>query len=150
MGSIRRKSWFPIAMYLVAALGTLAILLFWAEKFYPNSSTDLIPRQTRWRFGRAPRQPVEQNTTEHIINNQKHVFMRIDQKFIAGNSVLIYRGLIKPSGFQIDLIVPELDPQRVYSYRLKISEAKDSFRLANRNFKLISAKTAALQISQLK
>ncbi len=76
--------------------------------------------------------------------------MRLNQKLLAGNTELIYRGLVGKSEFRIDVIVPDLDPQTSYHYRFKISEAKKSFRLANRNFKLISAKKGTLRFLQIR
>ena len=154
MGSIRQKSWFPITAYLMSALGILLILFIWAETYFPNQSPHLIPNQSdqssRWNFGRAPRQSIQQATTTTVIKNQKKLFVRLNQKLLAGNTELIYRGLVGQSEFRIDVIVPELDPQTSYPYRFKISEAKKSFRLANRDFKLISAKKGTLRFMQIR
>lgn len=76
--------------------------------------------------------------------------MLLNKKISAGKAVLVYRGLVGQSKFQIDVIVPEFDPQVSYPYRFSISDAKKSFRILNRNFKLISAKKGALQIKQIK
>ena len=154
MGSIRQKSWFPITAYLLISFSILLVLLLWAETYFPNQSPHFVPnrsdRSSFWNFGRAPRQSIQYGTTTSIITNQKKIFMRLNQKLLAGNTELFYRGLVGQSEFRIDVIVPELDPQASYPYRFKISEAKKSFRLANRNFKLISAKKAALRLRQIK
>jgi hypothetical protein len=154
MGSIREKRWFPITAYLVTSLSVLLVLLFLAETFFPNQSPYLVPNQSdrssRWNFGRAPRQSNQLAATTSVITNQKKILMRLNQKLLAGNTELIYRGLVGRSEFRIDVIVPELDPQTSYPYRFKISEAKKSFRLANRNFKLISARKGTLRFMQIK
>ncbi len=154
MGSIRQKSWFPITAYLMSALGVLLVLFIWAETYFPSPSPHLIPNQSaqssRWNFGRAPRQSIQQDTTTTVITNQNKILMRLNQKLLAGNTELIYRGLVGKSEFRIDVIVPDLDPQTSYHYRFKISEAKKSFRLANRNFKLISAKKGTLRFLQIR
>jgi hypothetical protein len=154
MGSIKHKSWFPITAYLVSSLSVLILFLFLAETYFPNQSPHLIPRQSdrssTWNFGRAPRQADQQGEMATRITNQQKIFMKIGQKLVAGNTELIYRGLVGRSEFQIDVVVPELDPQTSYSYRLKISEARKSFRLANRHFKLISARKEAIRLAQIK
>ncbi len=154
MGSIKQKSWYPITAYLLTSLSILLVLFFLAETYFPNQSPYLIPNQSdrlsRWMFGRAPRQPTQQDTTTSVITNQKKIFIRLNQKILAGNSELIYRGLVGRSEFRIDVIVPNLDPQTSYPYTFKISEAKKSFQLANRNFKLISANQGTLRFMQIK
>jgi hypothetical protein len=57
--------------------------------------------------------------------------------------------LTRASEFRIDVIIPEFDPQVSYPYRFKISEAKKSLRLANRNYRLISAGSAALKLEPI-
>jgi hypothetical protein len=154
MGSIRQKSWFPITVYLVSSLSILMVLLFLAETYFPNPSPHLIPRQSdrssRWNVGGPPRQTDLQDGTAARITNQQKIFMRLGQKFVAGNTELIYRGLVGRSMFRIDVVVPDLDPHTAYSYRFEISEAKKSFRLANRQFKLISAKKGAVRLAQVR
>jgi hypothetical protein len=60
---------------------------------------------------------------------QEKLFMLMNQKQSAGKAELIYRGLVGHSEFQIDVIVPELDPQASYPYRIKISQAKKSLAI---------------------
>ena len=154
MDKIRQKSWFSITAYVMGSIGILAILLFFAETYFPNQSTDLIPgrpdRITRWIFNAPPWQTSWRPDGVKKIAQQEKLFFRINEKMVAGKTELIYRGLVGQAEFQIDVIILELDPQVSYPYRFKISEAKKSFRLANRNYKLISAQKTALQLKQIK
>ena len=154
MDKIRQKSWFSITAYVVSSIGILAILLFFAETYFPNQSTDLIPRRpdriTRWIFNAPPWQTSWRPDGVKKIAQQEKLFFRINEKMVADKTELIYRGLVGQAEFQIDVIILELDPQVSYPYRFKISEAKKSFRLANRNYKLISAQKSALQLKQIK
>jgi hypothetical protein len=154
MDKIRQKSWFSITAYMVISIGVLAILLFFAETYFPNQSADLIPRRpdpiTRWIFKAAPWQTSWRPDGVKNIAQPEKLFFRINEKMVAGKTELIYRGLVGQAEFQIDVIILELDPQVSYPYRFKISEAKKLFRLANRNYKLISAQKAALQLKQIK
>ena len=145
MGDIRQKSWFSITVFVVSSLSVLTLILFIANTYFPSQSSDLVPRRpdriTRWLFNSESQQTASVHTAQ-----QDKLFFRLNQKKSAGKSVLIYRGLVGQSEFQIDVIIPELDPLVSYPYRLKISEAKKSFRLANRYYQLIAARKAALQL----
>ena len=65
---------------------------------------------------------------------------------VFGKSKIIYRGLDGDSKFKIDVVIPELDPNAFYGYRLSIDKARRGFRLAGQNFKLISARKSAVRI----
>jgi hypothetical protein len=147
--SVRQKNWFSITAYVVISLSFLTLILIFAETYAPSQSTDLIPRQpdpiTRWLFHSNPLQDPQKDAAADK-NQQKKLFFQLNQKISIGKAELIYRGLVDPVQFRIDVIIPELDPQASYPYRLKISEAKKSFRLANRNYRLIAAKKGSLQL----
>ena len=149
MGNVRQRSWFSITAYVMISLSVLSLILFFAETFFPNPSTSLIPRRgdriSRWLLD-SSRWQNPQNTTVDGVAPQEKLFILINQKQSAGKAELIYRGLVGQSEFQIDVIVPELDPQASYPYRFKISQAKKSFRLASRTYRLISAKKGAIQL----
>lgn len=154
MDKISRKNWVSITAYAASIIVVLAVILFFAETYFPSQSTNLIPRRpdriTRWIFNTPPWQTSQRPDGVKNIALQEKLFFRINKKMPAGKTELIYRGLVGQAEFQIDVIILELDPQVSYPYRFKISEAKKSFRLANRNYKLISAKKAALQLKQIK
>jgi len=143
MDNIRQKNWFSIAVYLVIASCIPLFFFIFAKTFssYQPSHRNL---------GRTPQTSLRQQDTSSIGAQQKKVFMLLNKKISAGKAELVYRGLVGQSRFQIDVIVPEFDPQVSYPYRFSISDAKKSFRILNRNFKLISAKKGALQIKQIR
>jgi hypothetical protein len=153
MGNVRQKSWFSITAYVLISLSVLSLILFFAETFFPNQSSSLVPRQgdriSRWLFN-SSRWQNPQNTDTAEVKRQEKLFMLINQKQSAGKAELIYRGLVGQSEFQIDVIIPELDPHVSYAHRFNISQAKKSFRLAGRNYQLIAAKSAALHLRQIK
>lgn len=118
--------------------------------FFIYAKTFSSYQPSRENIGRTPQTSLRQQNTPSIGAQQKKVTMRLNKKISAGKAELVYRGLVGQSKFQIDVIVPEFDPQASYPYRFSISDAKKSFRILNRNFKLISAKKGALQIKQIK
>jgi hypothetical protein len=149
MDNVRQKNWLSITAYVLTSVGVLSLILFFAETYFPSRSADLMPQQvnrlSRWIFRSTPPQNSRQTDATKIAQ-QKRLFLQLNQKQSAGKSELIYRGLVGPSEFQIDVIILELDPQVSYPYRIKISQAKKSFRLANRNYQLIAAKKGALHL----
>jgi hypothetical protein len=134
---------------MVASLSVLSLILFVAETYFPNQSSNLFPRQSdrisRWLIKPSYWQNSQKAETDKT-GQQKELFLQLDQKQSTGKTELIYRGLAGRSQFRIDVIILELDPYVSYSYRFKISEAKKSFRLANRNYQLIAAKKGALHL----
>jgi len=143
MDNIRQKDWFSTAVFLVIAS---CIPLF----FFIYAKTFSSYRPSRGNLARTPQTSLQQQETSSIGAQQKKVIMRLNKKISAGKAELVYRGLVGPSKFQIDVIVPEFDPHVSYPYQFSISDAKKSFRIVNRNFKLISAKKGALRIKQIK
>lgn len=62
--------------------------------------------------------------------------LHLDQSQSIGKVKLVYRGLEGNSICLIDVIIPDLDPERPYKYRLDIDAAEKGFRMAGHNFKL--------------
>ena len=149
MDNVRQKNWYTAAAYVVSSIGVLSLLLFFAETYFPSQSTNLFPLQSdrisRWLF-KSPRWQNSQETDAAKTEQQTKLFFLINQKQSIGKTALIYRGLVGQSEFQIDVIILELDPQVSYPYRFKIVQAKKSFRMANRNYQLITAKKGALRL----
>ena len=151
MDKFRQKSWFSITTYVLSSLSILGLLLLIAETYFPNNSRDLIPRYrdyaSRWFIN--PNRQQLQNSVSASVEQADKLVLLINKKVSVGKSELIYRGLAGRSEFRIDVIIPELDPQFAYSHQIKIADAKNSFRLANRTYRLIYAKKAALQLKQI-
>ena len=143
MDNIRQKKWFSIAVYLIIVSCIPLFFFIFAKTFSPY-------QPSQGNLGRTPQISHRQQDTFSKGAQQKKVFLLLNKKISAGKAELVYRGLVGQSKFQIDVIVPEFDPQVSYPYRFSISDAKKSFRILNRNFKLISAKKGALQIKQIK
>ena len=151
MDNIRQKNWFSITAYVVTAIAVLSLLLFIAENYFPSQPSFLIPGER----DRISRRLLSTNAwNQRTIPSAEKTAVRgnlvltLNKKVSLAKSEFIYRGLVG-SDFRIDVIIPELDPQAAYSYRIDISEAKKSFRLANRTYRLISAKKAVLRLRQI-
>ena len=148
MDKVRQKKWFSITAYVLTFFGVWALSLFLAETYFPSQSSNLFPHQSDRTSRRLINPSRRQNsqTADAAKTAQRELFLLINQKQAAGKTELIYRGLVGQSEFRIDVIILELDPQVSYPYRFKISQAKKSFRLANRYYQLIAAKKGALRL----
>jgi hypothetical protein len=149
MDNVRKKRWFSITAYVVGFLSVWSLSLFLAETYFPNQSSNLFPRQSDRNSSRRFQPPGRQNSQKADaakVAGQEKLLLLINQKQSAGKSELIYRGLVGSSEFRIDVIILELDPKVSYPYRFKITQAKKSFRLADRYYQLISAKKGALRL----
>lgn len=64
----------------------------------------------------------------------------------VGSSLLVYRGLEAAGAVRIDLTIPALDPERVYSVRILLDERGKPFTMAQQRYKLLSAGRSAVRL----
>jgi hypothetical protein len=148
-------NWSYVFYYAMICIASLGLIVLVAEIFFPSPPPKLMPRRdalsarsmntssegTRLQEtpGGAPLNPTKEKI-RLVLNHEKAI----------GKSKIIYRGLDGDSKFKIDVVIPELDPNAFYGYRLSIDKARQGFRLAGQNFKLISARKSAIRIWHLK
>ena len=77
--------------------------------------------------------------------NQKIVLTR-DRRANVGRTILVYRGLDDVKKVRIDVIVPELDPQVAYHYRISRKQGKKGFSLGRQQYRILSAGKNTLKI----
>ena len=155
MNETHPRKWVYLISYLLLTFVSLGLLFFIAEWFFPKTSSELIPNRDalsaifisreRWN---TPSQDTKENAGPHPPKEK--LIVQIDQGKTFGKSKIIYRGLDGNSLFKIDVVILELDPHAYYRYRIPIDDARKGFRLAGQNFRLISARTSAIQIWHLK
>jgi hypothetical protein len=114
--------------------------------FFPSASQEFIPRRDDLsaRFISAPGQDTVAGTPPGPA--EEKITLRLNSEEIIGKAKFVYRGLAAGSKFKIDVAILDLDPQAYYGYRLSIDDARQGFRLAGHNFKLISARKTAIQL----
>jgi hypothetical protein len=61
---------------------------------------------------------------------------------------LVYRGLQPPHHFRVDVIIPALDPQSKYIYRIDKVAACEGFYLAGKRFRLVAARKSRLLLER--
>lgn len=116
-------------LFGLVLFGFLLFLGFYhfSQRFASQHSIHNLPGRT----DRA--NAVSKTDRSAAAANGRYVLHR-DQSRTIGKVHLIYRGLAGDAICLIDVIIPDLDPERPYKYRLDIETAEKGFRMAGRNF----------------
>ena len=68
-----------------------------------------------------------------------------DRAMPVGHAVITFRGMMRDRIF-LDVCIPALDPAFAYRRDITVQEAKSGFRMAENEFRLVSARTAKLHL----
>jgi len=155
MKKTQPHNWSYVFYYTLILIASLGLIVLVAEMFFPSPSPELMPRRDALsaRFMNTASgdiRPQETPTGAPSIPAKEKILLALNHEKTIGKSKIIYRGLDGDSKFKIDVVIPELDPNAFYLYRISIDKAHQGFRLAGHNFKLISARKSAIRIWHLK
>lgn len=156
MNKTRPRNWLDKLFYTSICLVFLGALYFVVEAFFPKTSPELIPRDDALsaKFMSNPQwgNTYQRDVRERALSGpvKEKILLSLNQEKKFEKSKIVYRGLEGSSAFKIDVVIPELDPNAYYRYRIHIEDAKKGFRLGGQNFKLISARKSAAQIWHFK
>jgi hypothetical protein len=148
MNKRRPRNWLAKLFYITICLVFLGALYLVVEAFIPKDfdlSTKFMTNPFR---GNTSQREVRERALSGPVKEKILLLLNQEKKF--EKSKIIYRGLEGSSAFKIDVVIPELDPNAYYRYRIHIEDAKKGFRLGGQNFKLISARKSAAQIWHFK
>ena len=148
MNKRRPRNWLAKSFYILICLVFLGALYLVVEAFIPKDfdlSTKFMTNPFR---GNTSQREVRERALSGPVKEKFLLLLNQEKKF--EKSKIIYRGLEGSSAFKIDVVIPELDPNAYYRYRIHIEDAKKGFRLGGQNFKLISARKSAAQIWHFK
>jgi hypothetical protein len=82
-------------------------------------------------------------------SDDKTVILPLGQVTSVGKIKMIYRGL-EGDRINVDVIIPELDPETAYHHSLHESEAKRGLKFGGQDFELISAGDTKLRLNRIK
>ena len=145
---------------LIKKLGAAIVLLLIAAPFTAAEIVERYDRDINYsryiKYENYLDVEIWTDDNEYYEGDNIQISFQADQDCFVAVYNVDTRGhvnLIYPSHpqdeFRIDVTIPELDPQVSYRYRFKVSDAKKVFRLANRNYRLISAKKTALKLKRI-
>jgi len=100
------------------------------EQFLETASTGRFFNETQ------PSDPTRQLYVFHKGIAQSVARARFNYQGVEGQNI------------RVDVIIPELDPESVYHYRLDIDQAHNVFRIGGVSFRLISASRSALRLKR--
>ena len=110
------------------------------KPFFPNVSKEILPRipdkitakimTPYWADRRFDRTDPRKD---------KIMLSKGDARVIDGIKI-IYRGSANRSQFQLDVFVLDFDREMPFAHTIDVNRAKKGFRLAGKNFQLISAR----------
>jgi len=147
MNKRRSHNWLAKSAYILICLVFLWALYVVIEAFLPEGF-DLSPKLMTTYRGFTSERDIRELALSGAIKEKVLFLLNQEKKF--EKSKIIYRGLEGGSAFKIDVVIPELDPNAYYRYRIHIEDAKKGFRLGGQNFKLISARKSAAQLWHFK
>ena len=121
-------------LFVLVLFGFLLFLGFYhfSQRFASMHSIHNLP-------GRTDRANAVSKTNRPAAAANGRYVLHLDQSRSIGKVNLIYRGIEAGSICVIDVIIPDLDPERPYKYRLDIDTAEEGFRMAGHNSKLATA-----------
>jgi hypothetical protein len=105
------------------------------------------PRSMRSR--QPPEQPVmDREERPRSQPDKTAVILALGQVTSVGKIKMIYRGR-DGDRINIDVIIPELDPEMAYHHAVHETDAKRGLKLGGQDFKLISAGDAKLHLNKI-
>jgi hypothetical protein len=155
MEKTQPHKWSYVFYYAMICIVSLGLIVLVAEIFFPSPPLQLMPGRdaVSARFMNTSSEAARPRTTPAGVSSpptKVKIVLALNHEKAIGKSKIIYRGLDGDSKFKIDVVIPELDPNAFYGYRLSIDTARQGFRLAGQNFKLISARQSAIRIWHLR
>jgi hypothetical protein len=149
----------PLEIAVVAGALMIGILLFvWAV-----IQSEAVPAEYRsaspgfgwsWDFdyeagmrdaGRLGEEPWP--WPAKMIGNR--LVLPVDQPLLAEGLEITYRGMMEADNFRLDIVILSLDASVTYHREIKISEARHSFTLSDRRFKLEHITSRYLLLSSI-
>ncbi|MFY9704830.1 MAG: hypothetical protein WBV95_01980 [Desulfobacterales bacterium] len=82
-------------------------------------------------------------------SDEKTVILSLGLVISVGKIKMIYRGL-EGDRINVDVIIPELDPETAYHHSILESEAKRGLKLGGQDFEVISAGETKLRLNRIK
>ena len=82
-------------------------------------------------------------------SDEKTVILSLDQVVSVGKIKIIYRGL-EDDRINVDVIIPELDPETAYHHSIHETEAQRGLKFGGQDFELISAGETKLRLNRIK
>ena len=134
----RNRRWLIIGFFLL--IGLLFVGFIYTAVVGPRSM------QSRQRLESAVSSYEKRMRAR---SDDKTVILPLGQVTSVGKIKMIYRGL-EGDRINVDVIIPELDPETAYHHSIHESEAKRGLKLGGKDFEVISAGETKLRLNRVK
>jgi hypothetical protein len=153
------QQWVYLSLFTVAGVAVFAVLYFLAEAFIPPAKDYREYHAGVFMFAGEqiqvdPGPPQVQSggrrqTLQTAGVGKSLLMLPLEEPYPVGRIELIYRGLLNDGRFRVDVLIPELDPNRTYPREISVRDAKDAFQLAGERFRLLAANDIYLHLERL-
>jgi hypothetical protein len=154
MSESTKKKWVPMAGAVLAVFGSFAALTYISAIALPPQrlwkATSSIRLQKPGTLPPATKRDVLQRNSEPQpavpAADWTRTVLKRGHASRVGGVVLTYRGLDEGSGLLFETVIPDLDPDYVYSRTIPISMAKKGFQTGGERFILLSAGRSKIRL----
>lgn len=132
----------------ITAAAVLALIgcFYLSQPFFPNVSNELMPIIADKFTSKIMTPYWSDKRFDNVDPDKERIMLSKGDGKIIDDIKIVYRGSKSRSQFQLDVYVLEFDREMPFAHILDVSKAKKGFRLANKNFKLISAHKNRIQL----
>jgi|GEM_PF-2854545 len=150
MGETSSRKWRHLLVFIVGTFVSVGVMLYFAEKFFPNTSSTILPRNDRLlqRFVKIPNwetlgyRPLYDESTRTVT-------LSVNQSFDVEDLRIFFRGLDRENKALLDVLVLSFDRETPFRYKISQKPPNGEFQLARKRFKLLSAKRNRFQFRYL-
>lgn len=153
------QQWKYLGLFSVAGVTVFAVLYFLAEALIPPAQDyreyyagvfmfagEQIPVDP----GPSPKPSVGTHANPNAAGVSSELLtLLLEEPRTVGRIELIYRGLLEHGRFRVDVVIPELDPNRAYPRDVSIEEGRVAFSLSGERFQLLAANDLFLHLKKL-
>jgi hypothetical protein len=140
-----------ILTFTVLSLMALIGAYYLTNAYFPSVSNEILPRVPDKITAKIMSPYWADLDRFNTVDPAKDkIMLSKHDETIIEDIKIIYRGTENRSQFNMDVIVLNFDHEMPFAHTIKVSQAKKGFRLAGKNFQLISARKHRIQLWHLK
>ena len=126
----------------ITAAGILVLLggYYLTQPFFPKVSNEILPVMTDKITSKFMTPYWADKRFDKVDPAKDKIMLSMGDAKMIEDIKIVYRGLNRRDQFKLDVFVLNFDPEMAFVHALDIAKAKKGFRLAGKDFQLISAR----------
>jgi hypothetical protein len=129
-----------ILAFSACAILTLAGGFYLTKPFFPDVSNEILPRKTDKITSKIMTPYWADKRFDTVDPDKDRIMLSKGDAKIIDNLKFIYRGSDNRSQFHLDVFVLDFDREMPFVHAIDVHQTKKGFRLAGKDFQLISAR----------